>query len=632
MSAESDDGQTADTLATYPDTEHGEHGEHDEHDQGAFLTPESEVEAPSTRQDDTKADGPREPTKYVPPSCESVQTPTPPPHLEILSPRPSPHVPGKNRITAIVGDWEENNSHNPIQHTSSSPFRATTPPLVEASLSPGVQENTVKTAKSEIYVQDHKDEPYRRQIEPSDVPFQSSAQQNTSRRRPSVMDYLVSHGPVKYPMPTSRASSSPSRRVYSEGQHWQNNDRLPTHWGQAHGLPGYQVEERRQQTGWTTHQPSLRSLDKFLNVHDDLGSEVSHKRVFSQTWEQNGLSAPSSNSSLSNYDSRSDVYTSQEYSDLASRLDNMAPSGYHHLATKLSGDSCGQPIPPIYRRFEALNHRLLLYMQEEITDLERQLISLEARDTAKRSYAGGVLPASQRQDRRIDSSLAHQKTEILGLIGYKLSQYSKKRLHILRNLSLHLDIAADNALDHVIASYCKVQDIPPPTWRDIHMYKNYLATSKLIVDDETRFLDASNDLIALNALNPAMDDYNTTTVDVPTPMPEAAEKEQFQTFFRDNGSSPSARLDQGVTRKPDDALFVRLALSGTCVVLVPIMMFMIIPSFAGRLAIVLLVVLGASIMLDQSGLLQEAERQRRNGMVYFGLYCGAMAVLAGAVK
>ncbi|KAG5947132.1 hypothetical protein E4U53_006458 [Claviceps sorghi] len=602
MCAESYDGQTADTSTVFHDTEHGER------EQGAFLQPENEVEDPSIQQDDNGADCTRDSTKHATASCSNVQTPAP--HVEILSPRPSPHVPGKNRMAAVVEDWEEEDSRSPAEYISPSPSCVTTPTLVEASPSPDVQENTVKTVKSEPYRLDHGNKSPRRQIEPSDIPTQQSAQQNTSRRRPSVMDYLVSHGPVKYPMSTSRASSSSCRRVPSEGQHWQNYDRLSSnnYRLQPDVFPGYQVEERKQQMGWTAQQPSIRSADKVLNVHDERSSEVPHKRSFSQTWEQNGLPVPSSNHSMSSNDSRPDMCTSQDYPDLASHLDNVAPSGYHLLATKLSGDSCGQPISPIYRRFDALNHRLLLYMQDEINDLERQLTSLEAKDTVKRSYAGGVMPASQRQDRRIDSSLAHQKTEILGLIGYKLSQYN-----------------------HVLASYCKVQDIPAPTWRDIYTYKSYLATSKLIVDDETRFLDASNDLISLNSQNQATDDLNSTA-DGPTPMPETAEEEQFQGFFGDNGGAPSARLDQGVTHKPDDALFVRLALSGTCVVLVPIMIFSVIPSFVGRIAIVLLVVLGVSIMVDQYGLLQDVERHRRNWMVYFGLYCGAMTVLAGAVN
>ncbi|KAG6040744.1 hypothetical protein E4U41_007255 [Claviceps citrina] len=595
MTGKSDDGKTADKSATSSNSEHGEH------DEGAFLTPEHEAETSSTKHDGTKSDGPPEPTKDATAPCAEVQTPPP---LEILSPRPSPHLAGKKLFTAVVEDWEEDeeeedDSHHHPDYTPPSSFCATTSPLIEASLSPGVQEKTVKPVKSEPYLQDHRDETHRRQVEPADMPVQQSAQQNTSRRRPSVMDYLVSHGPVKYPMSTSRASSSTSRRVASEGPIWQNNDRQSTQWGQSHVPPGYQGEDKKQQLGWTAQQPPFRSVDKSSNVHDDRGSEVSHKRGFGQPWEQNGPPAPSSNISASNNENRSDTYTGQGYPSLASRLDNMAPSGYHLLATKLSGDSCGQTISPIYRRFDALNHRLLLYMQDEITDLERQLISLEAKDTVKRSYAGGVIPASQRQDRWIDSSLAHQKTEILGLIGYKLSQY--------------------------------IQDIPAPTWQDIDTYKSYLATSKLIVDDETRFLDASHDLISLNTQNLPVDDLNTTA-DGPTPIPKAAEEEQFNSYFKDNASSPSSRTDPVVTGKPNDALFVRLALSGSCIVFVPIMIFSIIPSFVGRMAIVLLVTLSVGIMVDQSGLLPEVERQRADWIAYFGLYCGAMAVVAGAMN
>lgn len=419
MSGEHDDSKT-DKSTTLPDSEHGEN------DEGAFLTPENEMETASNQHDVTNADAPPEPIKDATVSCAVVQTPSPP--LEILSPRPSPHVPGKKLIPAVVEDWEEDDSHDHPDYTPPSSFCVTTTPVAEASLCPGAQDKTVKAVKREACLQDNRDESHRRLTEPSDMPILQTAQQNTSRRRPSVMDYLVSHGPVKYPMSTSRASSSTSRRVASEGQ-WQSNDRLPTHGGQNHVFPGYQGEEGKQQLGWTAQQPTFRSLDKTLNVHDDRGSEVSHRRGFSQPWEHNGPPAPSSNISVSNIENRSDLYGGQAYPDLASRLENMAPSGYHLLATKLSGDACGQPISPIYRRFDALNHRLLLYMQDEITDLERQLISLEAKDTVKRSYAGGVIPASRRQDRWIDSSLAQQKTEVLGLIGYKLSQYSKHILH-----------------------------------------------------------------------------------------------------------------------------------------------------------------------------------------------------------
>ncbi|KAG5930253.1 hypothetical protein E4U42_002465 [Claviceps africana] len=570
--------------------------EHSERDQEAFLTPENEVKDSSIQQDDTGADGTREPTEHATASCSNVQESAP--HLETLSPHPSAHVPGKNCMTTFVEDCEEEDSRIHTEYTS-----VTSPTLVETTPIPDVQGNTVNTGKSEPYGPFHGDQSSRRQVEPSEILIQQSAQQNTSRRRPNVVDCVVFPGPASYPMPISRTSSSPSRGVSSEGQHWQSYDRLSanSYRVQPEAFYGYKVEERKQQMGCTSQQPSLRSVDKFLSVHGERGPEISHNRGFGKTWEQNGQPVPSSNHNMPGNDGRPDISTSQVYPDLASHPDNLAPSGYHLLATKLSGDACGQPISPIYRRFDALNHRLLLYMQEEINDLEHQLISLDVKNTANRSCGGYVMPASQRQD------LAHQKTEILGLIGFKLSQYN-----------------------HVLASYCKMQDLPKPTWEDIYMYKSYLFTNKLIVEDETCFLDAS-DLISLNTREQATDDLNTTPYGS-TSTPKAAKEERFQGCLRDNGSAPSVRVDQGVAHKPDDALFVRLALSGTCVVLVPILIFSVMPSFVGRIAIILLVVLGVIIMVDQCGLLQDVERHRRNGILYFGLYCGAMTVLAGAVN
>lgn len=114
-------------------------------------------------------------------------------------------------------------------------------------------------------------------------------------------------------------------------------------------------------------------------------------------------------------------------------------------------------------------------------------------------------------------------------------------------------------------------------------------------------------------------------------MPKAAEEEPFHGFFKDHLSSPSAGIDHGIVHRPDNALFVRLTLSCICMVLVPIMIFSVIPSFVGRMAIVLLIALSVSIVIEQLDLLQEVERHRE-WMVYFGLYCGAMAVLARAVN
>lgn len=98
------------------------------------------------------------------------------------------------------------------------------------------------------------------------------------------------------------------------------------------------------------------------------------------------------------------------------------PTGHELLATMLTDGTSG--LTPMYRRFEALNHRLLLHLQDEISELEEQLNALDAADTQERAFPGGVYPASRRRDNN-SSDIQWRKTNILGNIGYKLATYSK---------------------------------------------------------------------------------------------------------------------------------------------------------------------------------------------------------------
>ncbi|GAO17721.1 hypothetical protein UVI_02033230 [Ustilaginoidea virens] len=349
--------------------------------------------------------------------------------------------------------------------------------------------------------------------------------------------------------------------------------------GMSNVFVGYQGDDKRPPEEWATQQPYSRLSDNAQGGHIDHGLEgPSYWPGHMQPWDHNQPHAPSSNVSVSmsaaQSDVHSEVYAEAFHPEHTHRLDSTAPSGYQLLAAKLSGDGGGQPITPIYRRFDALTHRLLLYMQDEIADLERQLVALEAKDTVKRSYSGGIIPASRRQDRWINGSLSDQKTEILGLIGYKLSQYN----------------------------------------------------------DETRFLDASNDLMVLASKSQSVHDFDAAG-DGPTPMPRAVEDQQFPTMFKDNGSQPSTRAEQASSSsRPNDEMLVRLACAGVCIVFVPIMTFAVIPSFLGRMAVVLLVALGVGVVMEQSGVMLDAQRRKPDWILYLGLYFGAMAVVAGAVK
>lgn len=102
------------------------------------------------------------------------------------------------------------------------------------------------------------------------------------------------------------------------------------------------------------------------------------------------------------------------------------------FVTVAAPDEEEQPLPvvkPIYRRFEALNHRLLLHLQDELSELEEQLHRLDTTDTQTRRLQSSILPASRRAEFLVGGELQWHKTDILSKITYKLSQYSKSRSH-----------------------------------------------------------------------------------------------------------------------------------------------------------------------------------------------------------
>lgn len=135
----------------------------------------------------------------------------------------------------------------------------------------------------------------------------------------------------------------------------------------------------------------------------------------------------------------------------------------------------GEPdIKPIYRRFEALNHRLLLHLQDELSELEEQLHRLDTADTQTRRLQNCILPASRRAEYMSGGELQWHKTDILGKIGFKLGQYN-----------------------HALSSFRESQNLPSPDLADVETYRTYLATDNPIAEIETRFLDPTDDLVSL---------------------------------------------------------------------------------------------------------------------------------------
>ncbi|KAK0384479.1 hypothetical protein NLU13_8565 [Sarocladium strictum] len=266
--------------------------------------------------------------------------------------------------------------------------------------------------------------------------------------------------------------------------------------------------------------------------------------------------------------------------------EHVPSSGYQLLATKLAGDLGGMQIKPIYRRFEALNHRLLLSLQNEIQNLEEQLHGIDSADTQNRTYPGGIYPASLRHEAASGSELYWRKTEVLTQIGYRLHQYNK-----------------------LLVSFRDTTDLPAPTIPDIQDYKAFLNQGNYIIADEARFLSATNDLISLDeAMLRGTDEFSE---DLLTPMPRSTAEQEFPILIKSGAaggekvSTPAKPITPVESPEPalPPAAITRLALAIFIAVLVPIFTFTVIPDFAGRITVVALVASSVLSTLLQSGLI-----------------------------
>ena len=108
-----------------------------------------------------------------------------------------------------------------------------------------------------------------------------------------------------------------------------------------------------------------------------------------------------------------------------SRLDQRMPSGYDLLARKLAGHGPGISLPPLYRRFKMLNHRLLLGIQDELAYLEELLAKQDCDDAQNRTYLDGTVPASRRNESLEPNDITLQRQTTLETIAFKLTQYSR---------------------------------------------------------------------------------------------------------------------------------------------------------------------------------------------------------------
>lgn len=219
---------------------------------------------------------------------------------------------------------------------------------------------------------------------------------------------------------------------------------------------------------------------------------------------------------------------------------------------------------PMYRRFEKLNHRVLLHLQDEIAELEEELRHVDEciAQCSPKDHAGHHHPASRRGDARYGGELHHGRTELLGRIYLKLGQYNSA-LTSFNTMVKSLDAAKT---DHVQA------------------YRSWMEKRRPIDSRETRFLEHDNDLLRV------------------------AER-------RSASAVGGAGLGQsGATWLP-------------LVLVLPLMMFAIVPGLVGRLVMVGLT--GAATMQLMVSCKEVRETMApREWVGCFSVYFGFMALLA----
>ena len=98
-------------------------------------------------------------------------------------------------------------------------------------------------------------------------------------------------------------------------------------------------------------------------------------------------------------------------------------SGYEFLASNIDSRDDAL-LKPIYRKFEMLNNRMLLYLQDEISEMEDQLRELDDA-IANEQESSGLGPASRRTEAKLPSQLHWHRVDLLHRSFAKVEQYSK---------------------------------------------------------------------------------------------------------------------------------------------------------------------------------------------------------------
>lgn len=216
--------------------------------------------------------------------------------------------------------------------------------------------------------------------------------------------------------------------------------------------------------------------------------------------------------------------------------------------------------------------------------------------------------------------------------------------------------------DHVLTSFTETQKLPIPAADDVENYRTYLAAKNPIAEIEARFLDTADDLVSLTPPRPASPrssicrsqqqhyaSHQPMSDDALAPVPASGPSlshSPAKWSYRHEGShdaqSPEkSKAASGAASGEEKNGFKILVAAAAASVLVPVLTFPLIPSFMGRVVVVLIVALTllrlyggdgrSGIALPKPARDIISNLSTRDIVLTMGSYGAVMTVIAGII-
>ncbi|RVD84558.1 uncharacterized protein DFL_006303 [Arthrobotrys flagrans] len=230
--------------------------------------------------------------------------------------------------------------------------------------------------------------------------------------------------------------------------------------------------------------------------------------------------------------------------------------GYPHLSNHLATT----PNSAMYRRFDNLNHRILLHLQDEICELESILESLDNAEQSSGGGAGlrtrrGLSQTGHRAPGPLDERSA-RRLELMGAIFVKLQQYN-------------------NAL----AGYSKIlNELPGATNESVREYREWMTLHQPVVPEEMDFIFKANDFS--NLIN---DEPTSTPMRVHIPSARSSRSPSFASAQKPNlpVEGVLSVLDTLITWIMKQETPVQLGILAGIFFLMPLLLFLCVSTWFG---------------------------------------------------